>query len=164
MGGADDGRRFAIVEPAGKILFSDRPAFKWTRLDGADSYVVEIYDAQFNLVASSPALADLSWTAPQLARAKVYSWQVKAISGGQEFIAPRPTAPQAKFRILDQAAAAEIARARRDYASSHLLVGLLCARAGLLDEAEQEFRALQKANPDSAVAHKLLAGVSGQRR
>ncbi|HEX5081256.1 MAG TPA: zf-HC2 domain-containing protein [Blastocatellia bacterium] len=164
MGAGDDGKRFAIIAPSGKVLLSDRPAFKWTRLDGADSYVVEIYDAQFNLITSSPALTGLSWTSRQLARGQVYSWQVKAVSGGQEFIAPHPTAPQAKFRILDQTAAAEIARARRDYASSHLLLGLLYARAGLLAEAEQEFRALQKANPDSGAARKLLASVSGRRR
>jgi predicted anti-sigma-YlaC factor YlaD len=164
MGGGDEGRRFAIIEPAGKVLLTDRPTFKWTRLEGAGGYVVEIYDAQFNLIASSPELTDLNWNAPRLARAKVYSWQVKATSGGQEFIAPHPTAPQAKFRILDQAAASEIARARRDYGSSHLLLGLLYARAGLLTEAEYEFRALQKANPDSDTARKLLGSLSSQRR
>lgn len=167
MGADGEGRRFAVIEPAGKVLLTDRPAFKWTRFGGADGYVVEIYDAQFKLVSSSPTLTGLSWTPPQLARGQVYSWQVKAISGGQEFIAPHPTAPQAKFRILDQATAAEIARARREYAPSHLLLGLLYARAGLLAEAEQEFRALQKANqdpPNSEIARKLLASVSGQRR
>jgi hypothetical protein len=164
MGADDDGRSFAIIEPAGKVLLADRPAFNWMQLDGAESYVVEVYDAQFNLVSSSPSLKGLSWTAPQLPRGKVYSWQVKAIRGGQGFIAPRPPAAQAKFRILDQAAAAEIARARRDYASSHLLLGVLYARAGLLAEAEQEFRALQKANPDSDAPRKLAASVSGPRR
>jgi hypothetical protein len=167
MGGDDDGRRFAVIEPAGKVMLTNRPAFKWTRLDGASGYVVEIYDAQFKLVASSPSLTDVSWTAPQLARGQVYSWQVKATRDEQELIAPRPQASQAKFRILDKAATAEIARARRDYASSHLLLGLLYARYGLLAEAEQEFRALQKANPDSPnseVARKLMASVSGPRR
>jgi len=167
MGADDPGRRFEIIEPAGKILLADRPAFKWTQLADAEGYVVEVYDAQFNLVLSSPLLKGLSWTAPPLARGKVYSWQVKAIRGAQEFIAPRQTAPQAKFRILDKAAAAEIARARRDYASSHLLLGLLYARAGLLTEAEQEFRALQKDNPDSEAPRKLTASLSGpaaQRR
>ena len=164
MGGDDEGRRFAVIEPAGKVALSDRPTFKWTQLSGAGGYVVEVYDARFNRVSSSPSLTGLSWTAPPLARGQVYSWQVKAIRDGQEFIAPRPDAPQAKFRILDQATAIEIARARRDYASSHLLLGLLYARAGLLAEAEQEFRALQKANPNSEVARKLLASVSGPRR
>jgi len=164
MGADDEGRRFAIIEPAGKVLLADRPAFKWTWLGGAEGYVVEVYDAQFNLVSSSPLLKGLNWTAPQLARGQVYSWQVKAIRGGQEFIAPRPPAPQAKFRILDQAAAAEISRARRDYASSRLLLGLLYARAGLLAEAEREFRALQKANPDSDAPPKLTASLSKPRR
>jgi hypothetical protein len=164
MGRADEGPRFAILEPAGKVLLASRPAFKWTRLVGAEGYVVEVYDAQFNLVSSSPLLTDLSWTAPQLARGQVYSWQVKAVKGGQEFIAPSPPAPDAKFRILDQVAAAEIARARRDYASSHLLLGLLYARAGLLDEAEREFRSLQNANPDSDAPRKLAASVSAPRR
>jgi Putative zinc-finger len=164
MGGADDGPRFAIIEPAGKVLLASPPVFKWTRLVGAESYVVEVYDAKFNLVSSSPLLTGLSWTAPQLARGQVYSWQVKALKGGQEFIAPSPPAPDAKFRILDQAAAAEIARARRDYASSHLLLGLLYARAGLLDEAEREFRALQSVNPDSDAPRKLAASVSASRR
>jgi len=81
----------------------------------------------------------------------------------QEFTSPRPPAPQAKFRILDQAKAHELAPARRAYASSHLTLGLLSAQAGLLDEAEQELRALQKANPNSAIARRLLAGVQAMR-
>jgi len=167
MGGDDQGQRFAAIEPAGRVTLTDRPTFRWSRLNGSAGYVVEVYDAQFNLAASSPPLTGVSWTAPPLARGQVYSWQVKAIRDGQEFIAPRPPAPQARFRILDQGAAAEITRARRDYASSHLLLGLLYARAGLVAEAEQEFRALQKANPDSPnaeVAQKLLASASGLRR
>jgi hypothetical protein len=164
MGGDDEGRRFAIIDPAGKVVLSDRPTFRWSRLDGATGYVVEVYDAQFNRAASSQLLTSNSWTAPRLARGQVYSWQVKAIRDGQEFTAPRPPAPQAKLRILDQAAADEIARARRDHASSHLLLGLLYARAGLIAEAEPEFRALQKANPDSDLARKLLASVTASRR
>ncbi|MBO0860722.1 MAG: zf-HC2 domain-containing protein [Chloracidobacterium sp.] len=162
MRGNDEGQKFAVIEPAGKVVLTDHPRFKWTRLEGANGYVVEIYDAQFNPIASSPTITDDGWTAPQLARGRVYSWQVKASSGGQEFIAPGLTAAQAKFRILDQSAADEIAHARRDYPSSHLLLGLLYARAGLLAEAEQEFRALQKANPDSSLARKLAASVNGR--
>jgi hypothetical protein len=164
MSGDDEGRRFAVIEPAGKVVGADRPTFRWSKLEGATGYVVEVYDAQFNLAASSPALTTASWTSPPLARGQVYSWQVKAIKDGQEFIAPRPPAPQAKFRVLDRATAAEIARARRDYASSHLLLGLLYARAGLIAEAEQEFSALQKANPNSAVVRQWLASLRAMRR
>jgi hypothetical protein len=88
---------------------------------------------------------------------------VKAIKEGQEVTSPRPPAPQAKFRVLDQAKANEIARAKRDFASSHLTLGLLYADAGLLREAEQEFRSLRRANPDSDVARNLLRQVQSLR-
>jgi hypothetical protein len=164
MGEDDEGHRFAVIEPAGKVVLADRPTFRWSKLSGATGYVVEIYDEQFNPVASSSVLTTASWTAPPLARGQVYSWQVKAIRDGQEFIAPRPPAPQAQFRILDQVTAGEIARARRDYASSNLLLGLLFARAGLLAEAEQELGALQKANPDVEIVRRLLENVRALRR
>lgn len=164
MGGDDEGRSFAVIEPVGKVALTERPTFRWSSLSGASGYVVEVYDARFKQVLSSPLLTSVSWTPPPLARGQVYTWQVRAIRDGQEFIAPRAPAPQAKFRILDQATANEIARARRDFPSSHLLLGLLYARAALVTEAEQEFRKLQQANPDSEVARKLLASVSGTRR
>jgi hypothetical protein len=46
-------------------------------------------------------------------------------------------------------------KAQPGYASSHLTSGQLCAEAGLLDQAEKEFRAPQKANPDSALVQPL---------
>jgi anti-sigma factor RsiW len=162
-----NGRSFSLLEPAGNVLLRDRPAFRWSRLEGATRYVVEIYDAQFNPVASSPPLNGLRWTAPPLDRGRTYLWQVKATTESQEVVAPAPNAPQARFRILDAANANEIARARRAYESSHLLLGLLYARAGLLAEAETELRALQRANPDSETARRLAASlhnnVSGKR-
>jgi hypothetical protein len=134
-------------------------------MEGATGYVVEIYDNQFNLVLSSPQLTGQSWAPPQsLARGKVYAWQVKAIKDGQEFTSPRPPAPQARFRILDQAKANELANARRAAGASHLILGLLYAEAGVLREAEQELRYVQKANPDSKVASSLLSQVQALRR
>ncbi len=155
---------FSVIEPSGKVVMTDHPTFRWSPMEGASVYVVEVYDSKFNLVAASPELTSRSWTAPALSRGKVYGWQVKAIKDGQEFTSPRPPAPQAKFRILDQAKANELAKARRAYPSSHLVLGLLYAEAGLLKEAEQELRALEKANPDSEIARKLLREVQALRR
>ncbi|HKP83140.1 MAG TPA: hypothetical protein VJT69_14010 [Pyrinomonadaceae bacterium] len=158
MGSDNKPREFAVVEPVGNVVLSNQPSFRWTTLEGATGYVVEVYDDQFKLVASSPELTNRSWTT-SLARGKVYSWQVKAIKDGQEVTSPRPPAPQAKFRVLDQGKANEIAKAKRAYGSSHLTLGLLYADAGLLREAEQEFRLLRRANPDSDVARNLLRQV-----
>jgi anti-sigma factor RsiW len=160
MGVNEPGREFSVLAPAGNVVLSDRPAFRWSKFEGASSYVVEVYDEQFKLVMSSPEVSTVSWTATQsLPRGRVYSWQVKAIKDGQEVTVPRPPAPQAKFRVIDQGKMNEIARAKQAYGSSHLVLGVLYAEAGLLREAEHEFRLLQRANPESEIVRNLLRQV-----
>jgi hypothetical protein len=162
MGSDNQQNSFAVLEPLGNVLLTNRPAFRWSAMEGATGYVVEVYDEKFNPVAASPQLSELTWTTT-LPRGHVYSWQVKAMKDGQEFTSPRPPAPQPKFRIIDQSRANEIANARRAYASSHLTLGLLYADAGLLREAEQEFRLLQRANPNSDLVRSLLRQVQSLR-
>jgi len=165
MGSDNKPREFSVIEPVGNVLLSNQPTFRWSALEGATSYVVEVYDEQFKLVASSSELTERSWTiAKPLARGRVYSWQVKAMKDGQEVTSPRPPAPQAKFRVLDQVKASEIMQAKRAYPTSHLTLGLLYAEAGLLREAEQELRLVQRANPESDVARNLLRQIQGLRR
>ena len=165
MGSSDPAREFSVIEPGGNVLMNDRPTFRWTKMEGATGYVVEVYDDQFKLVSSSPQVTNLQWTATEaLPRGRVYAWQVKAIKDGQETTSPRPPAPQAKFRVLDQARVNELTRAKRAYGSSHLTLGLLYAEAGLLKEAEAEFRLLRRANPDSEIAQKLLRQIQSMRR
>jgi hypothetical protein len=157
-------RKFSIINPVGTMIMSDRPTFRWSRLSGAASYLVEVYDDEFAKVATSPTLIDNSWTASRsLPRGKIYTWQVKAVKDGREYISRPPAGREAKFRILDQARAVVLMQARRTYAGSHLMLGLLYARDGLLDNAELEFRKLRKANPNSAVARRLLADVRAMR-
>ncbi len=52
-----------------------------------------------------------------------------------------------------------IETAKKKYGNSRLLLGILYADAGMLDEAEREFQALLKKNPGSALARKLLRKV-----
>ncbi len=156
---------FSVIEPVGNVLMTNHPTFRWSALKGAKGYVVEVYDSKFKLVTTSPQVTSQSWAPSQsLPRGEVYSWQVKGIEEGQEVTSPRPPAPQAKFRILDQTKANELAKAKRAYASSHLTLGLLYADAGLLKESEQELRILQKANSNSDLARTLLRHVQALRR
>lgn len=165
MGSSDPAREFSVIEPGGNVLMNDRPIFRWSKMEGATGYVVEIYDEQFKLVSSSPQVTNLQWATTQtLPRGHVYSWQVKAIKDGQETTSPRPPAPQAKFRVLDQTKVNELTRAKRAYGSSHLALGLLYTEAGLLREAEAEFKLLRRANPDSEVARNLLRQIQAIRR
>ena len=164
-GGDSRGVRFSVIAPVGIVMLSDRPTFRWSPLEGATSYIVDVYDDKLRQIVTSSQLSDTSWTAPQsLKRGGIYSWQVTAVKGGEEILSPRPPAPPAKFRILDEAQANELAQARRDHASSHLTMALVYTKAGLLDEAEREFRALQKANPNSAISRRMLANLQAMRR
>jgi hypothetical protein len=153
---------FGLIAPVGKMLFSDRPTFRWSPLKGATGYLVEVYDSAFNLVARSPELTNPSWAAPSLPRGTLYTWQVRAIKDGQEIRSPRPPAPQARFRVVDQVKANELLNARRAY-SSHLALGLLYAEAGLLEEAERELRALKIANPESEIIRRLLGQIQAMK-
>jgi hypothetical protein len=163
MGADDQGHRFALQAPTGKVVLSERPTFKWSPLAGATSYVVEVYDEQFNLVAQSEAISQARWTPPRpLVRGKVYAWQVKATKAGQTVTAPAPPAPQARFRVVASNQAQEINHAKRTEA--HLPLALLYLQAGLLDEAEAEFRTLQKANPESEIVRRWLSQVAAMRR
>jgi hypothetical protein len=163
MGSDNQKGEFSVLEPAGNVLNTNQPAFRWSAMEGATGYIVEVYDEQFKLVASSPQLTSLTWTTT-LPYGNVYSWQVKAIKDGQEITSPRPPAPQAKFRVLDQQKVNELARAKRAYGSSHLTLALLYADAGLLKEAEQELRLVQRANPNSNLARTLLRQIHALQR
>jgi hypothetical protein len=159
--GASEGVRFALQSPVGTAVLNDRPTLRWKKLEGASSYTVAVYDSSFNPVASSSPLGATEWTVPQaLQRGAIYSWQVTANKDGKLVPSPTSPAPEARFFVIDEASANGIAQAQQQYTNSHLVLGVLFARAGLLDDAERELKALVKANPRSAVARKLLVSVA----
>lgn len=163
-GGNGEGRPFLLLSPVGKVVETTSPTFSWSPLAGASSYVVTVVDDQLNEVAKSGPLTKTEWRLrTPLARGSAYSWQVTALKDGQTITSPVMPAPQAKFMILDRARSEELRRVRRAAPRYHLGLGVLYARAGLLDEAEREFRALVKANPRSGAARKLLQSVRSMR-
>jgi Putative zinc-finger len=161
-GRGDRGEGFSVIEPVGEVTITDRPTFRWSPLDGATSYTVEIYDENLRQVAVSQPVAGYTWRVTQpLKRGRVYAWLVKSTKDGRVEVSP--PAQEARFRILDQARVDELSAARRDYGSSHLVLGLLYAQAGVLDEAEREFSALQRANPKSEIINGLLMRIRKMR-
>jgi hypothetical protein len=99
-----------------------------------------------------------------LARGQIYTWQLTASIKGKQIRAPLPPAPEARFQVLSQAEAEQLEKAHSEHADSHLLLGILYARAGALDDAERELTALLAANPDSQLANELLSSVKQLRR
>ena len=165
MGPAEEGHPIALLSPVGTVVIGVRPVFRWRPLDGAEGYVVKVYDADFNEVAASPQLSGTVWTATRsLERGRTYSWQLTARAGGKEIVSPIKPAPDAKFMVLNQTKAGELAHAKNASGNSHLTLGILYAQSGLLDDAEREFQTLLRANPKSKLVHKLLRIVSDKRR
>ncbi|HUR98156.1 MAG TPA: tetratricopeptide repeat protein [Pyrinomonadaceae bacterium] len=155
---------FRLDDPVGKVVPSDRPVFAWERLAGAQSYVVEVYDENFNKVLSSTSLSGTRWaSSAPLRRGRLYKWQVTAFKDGEEVRAPVRPAPDAKFKVLDAVRAGELDRVRTRHRKSYLILGIAYAEAGLLDEAEHAFQALAQKNPNSAIPRKLLAKVKAAR-
>lgn len=165
--GAGQGTGFSLLDPVGKIVFDNRPTLRWKPLGEAASYTVTITDPQNNYsqVAASSPLTSTQWKVDRaLRRGRVYAWTVTADRDGQKVTAPSASAGEAKFKVLEQSKADEWSRAEKAYAGSHLTLGLLAAQAGLLDEAERQFRALAAANPQSPVAKAFLRDLETKRR
>ncbi len=156
---------YGLLNPVATAVESRTPTFRWTAIEGVDSYEVTIYGPDSKTVLNSGPLTKTIWraTAP-LGRGRIFSWQVRATRDGHETLMPPPAAPRAKFKIIEQRNAEELARLRRSAAGSHLLLGIMYAKAGLLYESERELQKLVGANPKSSVARNLLRSVKSLRR
>ena len=155
---------FAPVAPTNVVVESDRPEFRWRALDAAQDYTVTIYDSNSRQVATSGPVTGTAWTTPTpLARGVTYSWQISALKGGERVVSPKPPLPEARFKILDQAAVTKLAKLRQTFGTSRLVMGVFYWKHGLIPESEREFQALAKANPKSAVVKALLANVRSIR-
>lgn len=163
LGSPAEAPRGKLLAPLATVIETERPVFRWEPIAGA-RFRVSVYDSSYNLVASSGSVAGTEWQIPKpLRRGTRYSWQVNVRQKQNEYTLPAPPAPEARFRVLSEADEAGLVEARNASGESHLVLGILYGRAGLLDQAEQELRALRDQNPESKEVADLLASVEQQR-
>jgi hypothetical protein len=81
------------------------------------------------------------------------------LKGDTTIVSPKPPLPEARFKILDQAAVDTLAKLKQSAGRSHLAMGVFYWKHGLIDKSEREFQALLRANPKSTVVAKLLASI-----
>ncbi|HEV3332364.1 MAG TPA: zf-HC2 domain-containing protein [Bryobacteraceae bacterium] len=164
LGAPNEPARGRLLEPLATVVESQQPVFRWQPIAGA-TYRVSVYDDGFNVVAESGRISTTEWQVSKpLRRGVRYSWQLSVRQNGGEFSLPVPPAPEARFRVLAEEDEAALARARSQSGDSHLVLGILYARAGLLDQAEQELVVLRAQNPASEEVAGLLASVQRLRR
>lgn len=165
MGSTEEQQTIKLHSPIGTFVKDTQPAFRWQAVKGAQHYTVLVLDENFNVVATSPALTQPLWRATSsLQRGQEYLWQVTAEVDGKRVTSASAHTPEAHFKILSAEKAHELQALTQPYRDSHLLLGTMYAKAGLLDEAEREYRALLKVNPHSAIARKLLQQLRAVRK
>ncbi|HYC90626.1 MAG TPA: zf-HC2 domain-containing protein [Thermoanaerobaculia bacterium] len=145
-------RPVETLQPAGRVIAEVRPELSWTARDSA-TYIVYVYDGERE-IARSGTLRETRWTPPRaLPRGRLLTWQVEAARGESIETLPRPPAPPAVFRIAREEEWRDVVRAREAHPGDDLLLGILYARAGMLDEAGD---ALRRAAASDPAARKLL--------
>ena len=165
LGSAGAPQGLQLIAPLATAVPDDKPIFRWRPMPQASSYVVSIYDSRYGKLVQGPPVTQNEWQADRaLPRGQIYTWQLTAKVKGKLLRAPLPPAPEARFQVLSQSEAEQLEKARREHADSHLLLGLLYAQAGALDDSIRELTALLAANPDSGVAQELLASVQQLRQ
>ena len=144
------------IGPSSKIVISTNPTFKWAPVDLAQAYRVRIYDDAGNVVGEQMTKdTNLTFSTP-LARGKTYSWRVGVRFGETDYWTQSGSVP---FYVLSEQDFSSINSVRTRLRGSHLALGAAYESAGLYEEAANEYRLLQRENPNSKLAKDLLNGV-----
>jgi hypothetical protein len=152
--------KFDVLYPVSTSVEATRPVLEWQRLLGATGYTVFLKDVATGAGYESKPTTGTSWTVDrQLVRGHQYAWMVLASTDEGSVRAPARDKPFATFKILNADQMQEISSARSQWGHFHLVMGIVYAKAGLVREAEREFKSLAAANPDSPTARDLLASV-----
>lgn len=155
----DPGATTARLEPAGEVIESQRPRLSWPATPGA-TYNVAVF-ADGRAVARGRSLNTTTWTPSRpLPRGEIYTWEVEVTAPDREpAILPAPPAQPARFYVVSQQAARDLAHAREHFSDDPLLLGTLYACLGMDEQAANELRKIET-GPDAATAKRLLAQLA----
>jgi hypothetical protein len=142
------------VALAGVVVTSARPELTWPAPPGSRS-VVEIFSGETEVMRSGALTTDRWRPTRDLPRGVTYTWTVRIEHDGITQILPAAPSPVARFHVLDRATLEALDTAERRYAGDHFLLGLLYARAGVVDAARAHF-VLVTDPADAAIARRIL--------
>jgi hypothetical protein len=154
---------FSLLAPVRTVVGDDSPLFRWNPVAGASSYDIAVIDVERGDIAGGGATTTTSWrpTKP-LERGRMYSWQVTTKIADRVLTAPRPPAPEARFRVASRKEVEDLASLREGWQKDHLALGILLAERGFLDEADREFEFATRAGERRA--SDFLSEVRSWRR
>ena len=158
--GSDTRNSFKLISPARTVVVSNRPIFKWQRVDGASNYRVYLSGPGGIEVAKSDQLPPdrIEWTSTNpLRRGEIYTWSVVAVVEGKEIVAPSSASPEVKFQVMSSSSLLQLKKLRTT--QSHLALGVFFAQHGMVTEAKRELEIVTRNNPGSPSAKKLLRQI-----
>ncbi len=143
------------ISPKPASIAPNTPSFKWEAVDGADKYRVEVS----KLDGTTALYEETSVNEFQSTKALTtgyYKWTVWVRLG--EYAEWNPS-QAIWFRVLSKNESDLLSGAKARYSDSHLVMGTVYEKLGMNDEAQSEFKALVRENPNSKLARKMLDGV-----
>ncbi len=147
------------VGPIGRVVMTAYPVFKWSAVDLADSYRVQVYDDSGNLLTEQITKETYLKLSSPLPRDRTYRWRVAVRFGEQDSSWVRSAV--SAFYVLSEQDYNAINKARGSLGGSHLAMGAAYESVGLYEEAANEYRLLLRRNPNSKLARDLLQGTAG---
>ena len=153
------GQAVQLETPVATAALSLQPEFRWRGTPSADWYRVAVFDSQFNPVVESEQLSTVTWRCTKpLDPGKEYLWQVTTSIGGRKTVSPQPPEPEVRFVVLSEAESGRLAALAAKYPGDRVLLGVLYARAGAIEQARQEWSDAQTGKPVSG-AERLAKNI-----
>jgi hypothetical protein len=148
-----------LETPVATAALTAQPEFRWRALPTVDWYEVAVFDSHFSPVVESGHLTAATWrcTTP-LDPGKEYLWQVTTSIGGRKSLSPAPSESEARFVVLAEPESSRLAAVAAKYPDDHVLLGVLYARGGALEEARQIWKDPQTGKP-VAGADRLIQSI-----
>jgi hypothetical protein len=148
------------ASPNGTYVRSYQPVLHWAPPAQAKTYVVKLWNSKDRFITQEQTSETIWKVNKQLAPDEFYRWEVEVKDTDGK---SAPFVIKGAFSTLAAQRDAEVSRDEKRYAQSHLLLGLTYFRAGLLDDAQQQFQLLVSENPKSTKARGLLQRVQALR-
>lgn len=143
-----------FITSANGVALRDAPILSWRAVPGVSTYEVSIFDENDDRVGGVEKLSAASWTSPNLAKGKIYKWQVTADKTGAE---EAKYIGKGSFYVVSSKDEARI-----DAVSDPIEKGRAFAEAGLFREAAAEFQKIRVDDPRSKIARAYLRQLESE--
>ncbi|MCU0239382.1 MAG: DUF928 domain-containing protein [Pyrinomonadaceae bacterium] len=159
-GNNNNQNKFFVRYPIGEVIGETQPVLLWNPIENSDSYIVTVYDENYNEVYSKEVNGTSVRIETPLKRGEKYQWQVKTKLKNAENTT-LTTSPSI-FRIAKTETVNKVDKIKVDNSAKFKKVEYFY-KEGLLTEAEKILNEILKKNPKDKLAIKYLQQIKNVR-